>query len=200
MSARDDAPTSPRAAVARGIGGRGSRRAPDRADGLRGGPRVRARSARERPPRQGERRPGRASRAPATPSTAPAFERLDDPPIGVFLRGRPLRLGDVRVAVVGSRRPSSLGIESARTLAQGLARAGVIVVSGGAIGIDAACARWRARRRRSHNRRARLRHRRRVPVDEPRASRARSRDTARSSASTRRVRRHCRIGFRRATG
>lgn len=74
---------------------------------------------------------------PGDPEYSPAFERLDDPPIGLFLRGRPLRLGDVRVAVVGSRRPSALGIESARTLAQGLARAGVIVVSGGAIGIDA---------------------------------------------------------------
>ena len=74
---------------------------------------------------------------PGGPEYCPAFERLDDPPIGVFLRGRTLRVGDIRVAVVGSRRPSALGIESARTLAQGLARAGVVVVSGGAIGIDA---------------------------------------------------------------
>jgi DNA processing protein len=67
----------------------------------------------------------------------PAFERLEDPPVGVFLRGRPLALGHRRVAVVGSRRPSGLGADVARTLGRDLARAGAVVTSGGAIGIDA---------------------------------------------------------------
>jgi DNA processing protein len=68
----------------------------------------------------------------------PAFLRLEDPPLGVFLRGQPLGIGDERVAVIGSRRPSALGREVAMDLARGLARAGVSVVSGGAVGIDAA--------------------------------------------------------------
>ncbi len=67
----------------------------------------------------------------------PAFQRLDDPPVGVFLRGRPLVLGHDRVAVVGSRRPSAQGKDVARSLGQGLAAAGLVVSSGGALGIDA---------------------------------------------------------------
>jgi DNA processing protein len=43
----------------------------------------------------------------------PAFLRLDDPPVGVFLRGRALSLEHRRVAIVGSRRPSSTGAEVA---------------------------------------------------------------------------------------
>lgn len=42
------------------------------------------------------------------------------------------------VAVVGSRRPSPEGAEIARALGRGLARAGVTVVSGMALGVDAA--------------------------------------------------------------
>jgi DNA processing protein len=68
----------------------------------------------------------------------PAFVRLDDPPVGVFLRGAPLGLGEDRVAVVGTRRPTALGREVGRAIARGLAASGVPVVSGGAIGIDAA--------------------------------------------------------------
>jgi len=68
----------------------------------------------------------------------PAFLRLEDPPVGLFLRGQRLGIGDERVAVIGSRRPSALGREVAMDLARGLARAGVPVVSGGAVGIDAA--------------------------------------------------------------
>ena len=70
-------------------------------------------------------------------------------PIAVFVRGRGLDHGDDRVAVVGSRRPTSTGMESA-DLGRGLAVAGVVTVSGGAVGIDAAAHRGRARRRRRH--------------------------------------------------
>jgi DNA processing protein len=68
----------------------------------------------------------------------PAFVRLADPPVGVFLRGAPLGPGEDRVAVVGTRRPTALGREVGREIARGLAASGVPVVSGGAIGIDAA--------------------------------------------------------------
>jgi DNA processing protein len=67
----------------------------------------------------------------------PAFLRLDDPPVGVFLRGRALSLEHRRVAIVGSRRPSSTGAEVARSLASGCVVAGLVVTSGGALGIDA---------------------------------------------------------------
>lgn len=68
----------------------------------------------------------------------PAMLRLTDPPVGVFLRGRTLTLGQDRVAVVGTRRATALGREVAMDLARGLVACGVGVVSGGAIGIDAA--------------------------------------------------------------
>jgi DNA processing protein len=63
---------------------------------------------------------------------------MADPPVGVFVRGAPLDPADVRVAVIGSRRPSALGREVAHDLGRGLVRAGAVVVSGGAIGIDVA--------------------------------------------------------------
>ncbi len=60
-----------------------------------------------------------------------------DPPPVLFVRGRPL--GDAPVvALVGSRRATRTGLEAARLVAAGLARAGVTVVSGFAHGIDAA--------------------------------------------------------------
>lgn len=68
----------------------------------------------------------------------PAFTRLADPPVGVFLRGAPLGLQEHRVAIVGARHPSATGREVASTLGRHLAMAGVGVVSGGALGIDAA--------------------------------------------------------------
>jgi DNA processing protein len=67
----------------------------------------------------------------------PALLRLEDPPIGIFLRGRPLSVEHRRVAIVGSRRPSPTGLEVARGLARGSAAAGLVVTSGGALGIDA---------------------------------------------------------------
>ena len=63
---------------------------------------------------------------------------LFDPPAGLFVRGRDLGELQPRVAIVGARHCSSGGQEVASLLGAGLARAGVCVVSGGALGIDAA--------------------------------------------------------------
>jgi DNA processing protein len=73
---------------------------------------------------------------------------LGDPPLCLFVRGgadKPTvraRLAGVvdtpLVAVVGTRTPSSYGEDMARLLGGSLARAGVVVVSGLAMGVDAA--------------------------------------------------------------
>lgn len=72
------------------------------------------------------------------PGYPPELRHLEDPPPILFLRGpgslRPAR----RVAVVGTRRATSYGRRCAEEIGAGLARAGVVVVSGMAEGIDAA--------------------------------------------------------------
>ena len=73
----------------------------------------------------------------------PGLRELFDPPPVLYVRGRRwqamLRALSQRptVAVVGARRPSPYGLEMAWLLGNGLARAGVNVVSGMALGIDA---------------------------------------------------------------
>jgi DNA processing protein len=61
-----------------------------------------------------------------------------DPPRALYLRGsgEPELLGGRAVAVVGARSCSPYGAQVARTLARDLARAGLVVVSGLARGID----------------------------------------------------------------
>jgi len=55
----------------------------------------------------------------------------------LYVNGRPL--GDSpAIAVVGTRRPTGAGLEAARRFATGLGEAGITVVSGLAIGVDAA--------------------------------------------------------------
>lgn len=61
-----------------------------------------------------------------------------EPPVVLFRRGDHRRLGNPRVAVVGTRRATGYGIAVARALGRDLTEAGVSVVSGLAIGIDAA--------------------------------------------------------------
>jgi len=65
-----------------------------------------------------------------------ALESTADPPLGLFVRGE-LRSAPV-VAVVGSRRATTYGQQVARMLGEELARAGVVVASGMARGVDAA--------------------------------------------------------------
>ncbi len=65
----------------------------------------------------------------------PALLRvISDPPLGLFVRGQ---LGETKtVAVVGSRRASPYGKQVARLIGEELGRAGVVVVSGMARGVD----------------------------------------------------------------
>ena len=67
----------------------------------------------------------------------PALDQLHRPPLLLFGRGR-LELLEMRgVAVVGTRRPAEYGTGAAAHLAAGIARAGLVVWSGLARGIDA---------------------------------------------------------------
>jgi DNA processing protein len=59
-----------------------------------------------------------------------------DPPLGLFVRG-PLDDGTT-VAIVGSRKATPYGLQVARLLGEELGRAGVVVVSGMARGVDEA--------------------------------------------------------------
>jgi DNA processing protein len=81
---------------------------------------------------------------PGQPGYPPALLDLPDPPLHLYVRG-PLDLAAPRVAVVGTRRPSERGRGLAERLGEGLARAGVTVVSGGALGIDGAAHRGAVR-------------------------------------------------------
>lgn len=71
-----------------------------------------------------------------------ALRTLPDAPPVLWVRGGVDRLAGLLdgpgVAVVGSRRPSAYGTEVAEELSRGLSTAGVTVVSGLALGIDAA--------------------------------------------------------------
>lgn len=73
--------------------------------------------------------------------TPEPLTQLPDPPFALLGRGAQLR-SPVQsapvIAVVGSRRPTSRGLTFARTLGRGLAERGAVVVSGLALGVDAA--------------------------------------------------------------
>jgi DNA processing protein len=63
---------------------------------------------------------------------------LPDPPASLFVVGREPHTSPPAVAIVGARKCSAYGREVAELLGRGLAGAGVTVVSGAALGIDAA--------------------------------------------------------------
>jgi DNA processing protein len=72
------------------------------------------------------------ARYPAALGDAP------DPPAKVFARGTRSVVDRVAIAVVGARRATDAGLSAARRIGRILAQAGVCVVSGLALGIDAA--------------------------------------------------------------
>lgn len=67
----------------------------------------------------------------------PDLARIPDPPTVLYCQGSLLPTDQLAVAIVGSRHCTSYGRQQANRLAQGLARAGITVVSGLARGIDA---------------------------------------------------------------
>ena len=61
-----------------------------------------------------------------------------DPPLLLYVRGRAELLHADAIAIVGSRSPTAQGTENAQAFAQHLSAAGLTVVSGLALGVDAA--------------------------------------------------------------
>ncbi|RTL15586.1 MAG: DNA-protecting protein DprA [Burkholderiales bacterium] len=61
-----------------------------------------------------------------------------DPPLLLWLQGRRDRLTAPSLAVVGSRNPTAQGADNARAFARALAQRGLAIVSGLALGVDAA--------------------------------------------------------------
>lgn len=66
------------------------------------------------------------------------LRRIACPPPVLFVDGDPAALAAVTLAIVGSRRPTAGGVRNARTLAAELSRAGLLIASGLASGIDTA--------------------------------------------------------------
>ncbi len=75
--------------------------------------------------------------APGEEDYPPGLLVLTDPPMCLFVRGT-LPAPRPAVAMVGARRCTPYGREAAEMIASGLGAAGVTVVSGAAVGIDAA--------------------------------------------------------------
>lgn len=72
------------------------------------------------------------------PRYPPALLDAPDPPLLLYAQGRIELLTSTMLAIVGSRNPTPQGSDNARAFARHLSQAGLTVVSGLALGIDAA--------------------------------------------------------------
>ncbi|MGD7035510.1 DNA-processing protein DprA [Methylotuvimicrobium buryatense] len=82
--------------------------------------------------------PGHLAVTLADPCYPMQLKEIADPPPLLFIRGNPDILALPQIAIVGSRNPSHLGVETATEFAKALAREGFVITSGLALGIDAA--------------------------------------------------------------
>ena len=82
-------------------------------------------------------RSGAAVLLPDDPAFPPLLTEIPDPPGLLYVWGDATLLARPAAGIVGSRDHSPYGADAARLLAAGVARAGVVVVSGMARGIDA---------------------------------------------------------------
>ncbi|KAA1190571.1 DNA-protecting protein DprA [Pseudohalioglobus sediminis] len=74
----------------------------------------------------------------ADPRYPPLLKTINDPPQRLYVRGDPSLLQRPQLAMVGARRATAVGLKLAREIASALARAGLGVCSGLALGIDGA--------------------------------------------------------------
>ena len=74
----------------------------------------------------------------ADPDYPPALLQTEDPPLLLYASGQAVREWPRSIAVVGSRNPTAQGEINARQFGRAFAQAGYTVVSGLALGVDAA--------------------------------------------------------------
>lgn len=72
------------------------------------------------------------------PDYPAALLETADPPLLLYAQGRVAQLQMPSLAIVGSRNPTRQGVDNARAFAEHLSHAGLTIVSGLALGIDAA--------------------------------------------------------------
>ena len=72
------------------------------------------------------------------PRYPPRLKQTEGAPLLLFVLGDPELLALPQLAIVGSRNPTPAGLENAEAFAASLARAGLVITSGLALGIDAA--------------------------------------------------------------
>jgi DNA processing protein len=82
--------------------------------------------------------PGRRVLALGEPGYPELLARIADPPLLLYIRGHARLLDGPALAIVGSRNASVQGRANAQAFAEALSRAGLCIVSGLALGIDAA--------------------------------------------------------------
>jgi len=82
--------------------------------------------------------PGNAIVTLADAAYPQSLLEIPDPPILLYLRGDPAHLQGRGLAIVGSRNATPQGCQTAESFARALARHGLPIVSGLALGIDAA--------------------------------------------------------------
>jgi len=82
--------------------------------------------------------PGHALLTLADAAYPPALLEIPDPPVLLYLRGDPALLRAEALAVVGSRNATAQGIAHASRFSRELSQAGLTIISGLALGIDAA--------------------------------------------------------------
>jgi DNA processing protein len=83
-------------------------------------------------------RPGRCVLTLDDPAYPPLLRHIADPPLLLYVIGRPALLSRRALAIVGSRNASNQGKANAHAFARALSGAGLTIVSGLALGIDAA--------------------------------------------------------------
>ncbi|MEM8659978.1 MAG: DNA-processing protein DprA [Pseudomonadota bacterium] len=72
------------------------------------------------------------------PNYPPLLRHIPDPPPLLYIRGDTASLSRPQLAMVGSRKASAAGMRAARRFSSQLAKSGLIVTSGLALGIDSA--------------------------------------------------------------